>query len=184
MGTTYLTLGRVWYGNGWDWCTDDRCIAGAGPVSVLAADDDTHSWCWSLGTVQTTGRWAPTLRVLSLAVGHRMDAGRRLALALTPRQLGMVLCVEMAGAGGAGLAWPSSSSSPLPACGIVYPSTDVACVLALAVQHRPCRRRLHLDCPSLSPWWACCPCVLSSSPSARGRCSRALMLVCTTVVWL
>ena len=43
MGTTYLTLRRVWYGNGWDWCTDDRCIAGGGPVSVLAADDDTES---------------------------------------------------------------------------------------------------------------------------------------------
>ena len=33
-----------------------------------------------------------------------MDAGRRLALVLSLRQLGMILCVEMASAGGAGLA--------------------------------------------------------------------------------
>ena len=109
--TTYLTLRRVWHGDGWDWCTDARCIAGAGPVSVLAVDDDTDGWCWCwwLGMVQTTGRWTPTLRVLALAVRHRADAGKRLVLALTSRQLGMVLmgggvlCVEMAGAGGAGL---------------------------------------------------------------------------------
>ena len=34
-------------------------------VLVLVADDGTDGWCWGwwLGMVQTTGRWASTLRV-------------------------------------------------------------------------------------------------------------------------